>query len=205
MNKSDFFDSKELDYLHNTDFLLTKRKLTEQLQHILSLSQQQIKQAIADSKASLPANCLQRAGKISRGENYRGLPYLILDYPRLLAKNNVFSFRSMFWWGHFFSCTLHLQGQSLQLYRSQLQENILEKATALPADTWICVNNTPWEYHYEPSNYKLLKKALPEELRLLLDREFVKLSRKMPLQQYEQLPAFSSECLQQFLHCLRPS
>jgi hypothetical protein len=205
MNMPESLNEKELAYLHNTDFLLTKRKLIEQLQRVLSLSQQQIKQAIEDSKASLPANCLQRAGKISRGENYRGLPYLILDYPRLLAKNDVFSFRSMFWWGHFFSCTLHLQGQSLQLYRSQLQENMLGKTTALPADTWICVNSTPWEYHYEPSNYKLLKEVLPGELRLLLDREFVKLSRKMPLQQYEQLSAFSSECLHLFLSCLRPS
>ncbi len=197
------FDDKELNYLHNTDFLLTKRKLIEQIQQILALSQQQLREVLKENKPNLPPNCLQRAGKISRGENYRGLPYLVLDYPRLLAKNDIFSFRTMFWWGHFFSCTLHLQGQSLQRYRSCLQENLLKKPGTLPSDTWICVNSsTPWEYHYQASNYQLLTGLPPEKLRLLLEGEFIKLSRKIPLSQYGQLPPFSRESLLYFLGCL---
>ena len=205
MDKPKPFNQKELDYLRNTDFLLTKRKLIEQLQRVLVFSQDSLKEVLSNRKANLPANCLQRAGKISRGENYRGLPYLVLDYPRLLAKDDIFSFRSMFWWGNFFSCTLHLQGQSLQLYRTQLIETLSRKATQLPSDTWICVNDTPWEYHYKPSNYKLLSETTPEELNQLLNKDFVKLSRKIPLQQYERFPTFTSECLLQFLSCLQPA
>ena len=44
------------------------------------------------------------SGKISRGENYRGLPYLILDYPAYFSQKDIFAFRTMFWWGHFFQC-----------------------------------------------------------------------------------------------------
>lgn len=200
------FQQKELDYLQDTDFLLTKRRISQQLQRLLAKSQDHIKQGLKDWKVFLPPNCLQRAGKISRGENYRGLPYLVLDYPRLLAKDDIFSFRSMFWWGNFFSCTLHLQGKSLQHYRLQLKENLLKQPELLPADTWICVNNTtPWEYHYQPSNYKLLKDVPPDALRQLLESNFVKLSRKISLQQYEQFPSFSSKSLLQFLSCLRPA
>jgi hypothetical protein len=49
-------------------------------------------------------------GKISRGENYQLLPYIILDYPSYFSRNNIFAVRTMFWWGNFFSITLHLSG-----------------------------------------------------------------------------------------------
>lgn len=169
---------------------------------MLSLSQNQLKELLKDQKAILPANCLQRAGKISKGENYRGLPYLVLDYPRLLAKDNIFSFRTMFWWGNFFSCTLHLQGQSLGLYRQRLKENLTANPHLLPPDTWISINDTPWEYHYQPSNYKMLTEISSGELSHLLSRDFLKISRKIPLQQYQQLPAFCSESLRFFLASL---
>lgn len=202
MEKPIPFNQKELEYLENTDFLLTKRKLIKQVQGMLALSQNQLKEFLKDQKALLPPDCLQRAAKISKGENYRGLPYLVLDYPRLLAKNNIFSFRTMFWWGNFFSCTLHLQGQSLEMYRQRLKENLTANPHLLPPDTWISINDTPWEYHYQPSNYKMLTEVSPEELNLLLSRNFIKLSRKIPLQQHRQLPGFCSDSLRLFLACL---
>lgn len=202
MEKPLSFNQKELEYLENTDFLLTKRKLIDQVQQMLALSQNQFKELLKDKKAILPVNCLQRAGKISKGENYRGLPYLVLDYPRLLAKDNIFSFRTMFWWGNFFSCTLHLQGHSLGLYRKRLTENLTANTHLLPPDTWIGVSDTPWEYHYQPSNYKILTEVSSEELNYLLSRDFIKLSRKIPLPQYRQLPTFCSESLRFFLASL---
>lgn len=202
MSKLQPLNEKELNYLSDTDFLLTKRKLIGQLQVLLTLAQEQLQALIREQGPPLPAGCLQRAGKISRGENYRGLPYLVLDYPRLLAKEDIFSFRTLFWWGHFFSCTLHLQGKSLRQYRQQLKIT-LSQAGTLPDDSWICVNHTPWEYHYGPDNYRLISDLPTEELENILEKDFIKVSRKIPLQAYEQLPAFACESLESFLHCLQ--
>src|SRR5438309_4807722 len=62
--------------------------------------------------------------KISRGENYLGLPYVILDYPRQFAKDDVFAIRSFFWWGNFFSITLHLSGSYLKQYSATIESAI---------------------------------------------------------------------------------
>jgi len=59
--------------------------------------------------------------KISRGENYLGLPYLVLDYPRLFRPDAVLAIRTFFWWGHFFSSTLQLSGGYKTEFLSRLQ------------------------------------------------------------------------------------
>lgn len=190
---------EELDYLQDTHFLLTKRKITHQLQQLLAQSQQQLHELLQPHKHQLPSNCLRRSGKISRGENYRGLPYLILDYPRLLTKEDVFAFRTMCWWGNFFSCSLQLQGESLNLYRQPLQNKL---STSTHSRLYICVNENPWEYHYGPDNYQLCDELPAEKISQLLARDFCKISRKTGLENYARLPTFATDCLQEFLQLL---
>ena len=58
----------------------------------------------------LPEAVIQSSPKITRGENYQLLPYVILDYPRCFQKEQVFAIRTMFWWGKGISITLHVSG-----------------------------------------------------------------------------------------------
>lgn len=192
-------NQQELDYLQDTHFLLTKRKITQQLQQLLAKTQQELHDLLKQHKQHLPPHCLQRAGKISRGENYKGLPYLILDYPRLLTKDDVFAFRTMFWWGNFFSCSLQLQGKSLTLYRSALNHKLI---THKSSGLYICVNSTPWEYHYGTDNYQLLESLQEERINHLLEQDFCKISRKTGLENYAELPSFALNCAQEYLDLL---
>ena len=196
---SPLLSEKALNYLHDTDFLLTKRETIRQLQQWLSDSQQQLYTLANQHKNELPAHALQRSAKISRGENYRGLPYLVLDYPRLLTKDDVFALRTFFWWGNYFSCTLHLQGKSLTSYRSALQQNFSKLKAP---DVFICVNDTPWEYHFNPANYRPLSALSLQELEALLQKDFFKISQKLPLNEYQQLPTFSHDCFSLYLRLL---
>ena len=41
----------------------------------------------------LPAEMLFHSPKISKGENYKGLPYVMLDYPRCFGKTDIFAIR----------------------------------------------------------------------------------------------------------------
>jgi hypothetical protein len=59
--------------------------------------------------------------KISKGENYKGLPYVMLDHPRIFSNDDVLAIRSLFWWGKYFSCTLQLKG----IYRERYEHNII--------------------------------------------------------------------------------
>lgn len=191
-----------MEFLQDTHFLLSKHTIIHRLQKLLALTERSLVRQVQEAMSlPLPDGCQKAAGKVSRGENYLGLPYLVLDYPRLFQKQDIFVFRTMCWWGHFFSCTLHLQGSLLEQYRENIRQNL--PIASLPPDTYLCVNDTPWEYHFGPDNYQLLESLSAENLNALLEKDFIKISRKIPLEQYQQLPSFANECLPQFFDILR--
>ena len=95
--------------------------------------------------------------KIFKGENYRQLPYIVLDYPRHFSTDRVFAFRSMFWWGKEFSFTLHLQGKAWEYYRNRVAERM---GMLTGNDFYCCVNNSPWQYYFENDNYVVLDELL---------------------------------------------
>ena len=63
---------------------------------------------------------LNSSPKISKGENYKGLPWLVLDYPRYFNKEDIFAIRTLFWWGNFFSITLHISGKYKMRYEKKI-------------------------------------------------------------------------------------
>lgn len=211
----------ELACINNKEFLLTKMRTLKKLQKIFSQLYQQLKhmevqnheemnnllinssgETIADAgkqptapfeKEQQLSAYFKTSGKISRGENYRQLPYLVLDYPRKFTRDDIFAFRTLFWWGHFFSNTLHLQGNSLLTYRF----NFLNHYRKLSEDNfYICINSNPWEYHYNKDNYVLVKELKESEYEeIVRNCEFLKLSRKLELNQIDQLYSFTLSSL----------
>ena len=143
-----------------------------------------------------PAFSKFKTSKISRGENYRGLPYLVLDYPAVFSAEDTFAFRTMFWWGNFFSCTLHLQGKPLDLYRDLVIDNI---GHLVNYDIFLCINQSPWEYHYEVDNYKLLS---VDDLDFIKESQFLKLNKKFDLGSWKSLPSEANRFLVQLLDIL---
>lgn len=140
------------------------------------------------SQNNIDVSEANRPAKISKGENYKGLPYLVLDYPTVFDKENILAFRTMFWWGNVFSITLHLQG----VYKAKHQENILQNIyQSDKKGLYICNGETPWHYHYGQDNYLPVEDLNQAEIsHLLMQKSFVKLSYKMPLSNYQNLAAF---------------
>jgi hypothetical protein len=128
----------------------------------------------------LPAEVFSISPKISKGENYKGLPYLLLDYPRYFNRENIFAIRTMFWWGNFFSITLHLSG----IYKKGAEKKILRSYEILKKNgCYCCVNDNQWEHHFETSNYKLLKEISPTAFKAsICNNHFIKLANKIPLE-----------------------
>jgi hypothetical protein len=175
----------ELQCLQNTQFLLTKRNVQQKLAHILQECQLSLAPLLA---ASLPAEVLSIPPKISRGENYRGLPYLVLDFPRQFSRESSLAFRTLCWWGHPCCCTLLLMGKAWENQRSQ----IINTLPHLPfGEYWLATGASPWEHHPLADAHKRLA-DLPD-LTFLENKPFFKISRLLPLEQIEHLPAFSIE------------
>src|SRR5215207_444248 len=102
----------ETELMQNADIILTKNRVLEKIKGLLQLVEQEQLSIIHNEK---PDGAVFGVGpKISKGEQYAGLPYLILDYPRVSGPEGLFFIRHMFWWGNFFSSTLHVSGKYKQ-------------------------------------------------------------------------------------------
>jgi len=165
--------------MKDVDFLLTKITILEKVKAIFLETETLLRKKVEPEFAlHIPSH----KGKISRGENYHQLPYIVLDYPAYFSRENIFTFRTLFWWGHFFSATLHLQGSHLHALRPKLTDRF---DLLLNQDIFICIGSTPWEYHYGVDNYQPLG---VEHLPFLQQTEFLKLSRKYPLDDWQVIP-----------------
>lgn len=175
--------SKEAELVKNADWILTKNGILQKVKYILEQLQTELQEFAATNKNLLPAEVMQVPPKISRGEQYRGLPWLILDYPRYFEKDNHFAIRSMFWWGHFFSTTLHLSGNYKKAYAGRLEQHF---SGLQEAGMFICVNENEWEHHFDTDNYLPLSEMRMDDWRThTSNKPFMKLASKYSLDQWD--------------------
>lgn len=188
---------KELLILQDTDFLLTKATVLEKITELLKHTREELKMCVENSNFSFPDGADHLTGKISKGENYKSLPYMVLDYPTLFSKNSIFAYRTMFWWGNFFSATLHLEGIALDDYRNSITINL---DRLVKKDIYIGVGDTPWQYHYKEDNYSLLNEAHRD---FITNSKFLKLSKKIELKKWNDVPKFSTTFFEFMLSVLK--
>ena len=185
----------------NTAWILTKRKIIDKVNGLLGEISEQQKQIIEKEKNWLPAAVTQSTPKIARGENYLQLPYLLLDYPRCFDGDNIFAVRTMFWWGNFFSITLHLSGN----YKPTFQQKIIENIKSVKQDIFICINENQWQHHFEADNYAAVNKLSKDELECIaLEKQFIKLAIKFPLHHRDAIPTMLNESFVEIINLLKP-
>lgn len=125
--------------------------------------------------------------KISKGDQYKGLPWVMLDYPRQFSKGEVLAVRSFFWWGNYFSITLQLQGSYLLQNKDALKRAI-ENGNF--TDWLISKGDDMWNHEITPGGYEPVHVATQENID---ERQFVKLAKKIPLSKWDESVHFFSE------------
>ena len=190
----------ELQLVTNTDWILTKRKIMDKVNVLLGDISEHQKLMIENESNWLPCEVVQSTAKIAKGENYLQLPYLLLDYPRCFNIGNIFAVRTMFWWGNFFSITLHLSGT----YKENFQQKIIENIDAVPQDVFICINENQWQHHFEADNYTNIKKIPRGELQnMILKKQFIKLAIKFPLHAWNDIPSLLENSFTEIIKMLK--
>jgi hypothetical protein len=180
--------AKEQALVCNTNWILTKAKIIEKVYLLFGEISSNAYQSFAIAKEHLPAAFFSTTAKISKGENYQLLPYVVLDYPRHFDKENVLSIRTFFWWGNFFSISLHLSGQC----KIDAAATLSDRFTFLQLqDYWVCVHDTPWQHHFEDDNFITAKNMTRLQFDAILNNDsFIKIAKKIPLQQWNSAKAF---------------
>ena len=127
--------------------------------------------------------------KLSKGENYQQLPYMILDHPRLFEGENIFAVRTMFWWSKFLSITLHLSGKHLASFRDIIAEGY-EKCGRY----FICIHTEQWQHHFEEDNYIPVSSIRDDRWRTIIQNaDFLKIAIYFDLNQWEDLPELTEK------------
>lgn len=183
----------EWQLVQNSDWILTKHAIIDKVYQLFGALAQDM-QACLQQPHGLPDAVLQPSPKISKGEQYRRMPWVVLDYPRYFSRENVCAVRSFFWWGHYFSSTLQLKGQ----WQQQLAPAIIQagKDGGLAGYYWSAGGD---EFNFDVrEDYTEAGKRLPapEELQ---KAPFIKLTVIHPLEEWTEMPARLLQAFEHFI------
>lgn len=174
--------AKEMELVTNADWILTKNDILQKANQLLVMLLDEQQRITSTYKTKLPPEVFQTSAKISKGENYKGLPYLVLDHPRYFDKENSCAIRTMFWWGNFFSITLHLSGK----FKDKLEQRLIVSFEELKQVGFsLCINDKEWEHHFEEDNYLSLEGMNNDSFQShIRQKTFLKLAHKIPVQNW---------------------
>lgn len=180
--------AKELDLVCNTEWILTKHSIIQKVYDLFGTAVPAMEMILENNKTHLQNKVFINGAKISKGENYKLLPYVMLDYPRYFSKDNVIAIRTFFWWGNFFSINLQLAGNCKEQYLPGIKGNF---EMLQQNNYYLCVGEHPWEHHFEEDNFVHLGSMAKNEFEnILSSKPFIKIAKKIMLPQWEEVPVF---------------
>lgn len=181
---------EEYYLLTSASLFAAKWSLEDKIQKQLENSSLCIKDFLLSISNDWPTEITDIPPKISRGQNYLGFPWMILDHPRYFTKSDVFAIRTLCWWTQGISCTLQLSGKYLNHFYPLLQRKASEFSDS---GYYICINQDPWHHHFGDDNYQLLNSSAdPESLmKAAYEQGFIKLMSRHPVTDIFQLPAIA--------------
>jgi hypothetical protein len=174
---------KEMELVRNADPILTKNAILKKVNQLLGSLQARQQHYLQLYPAALPVEIIDSTPKISKGENYKGLPYSILDYPRFFKKENILAIRTLFWWGNFFSITLHLSGDQ----KKETEDKLISAYPLLKENGFYSYQHEdPWEHHFDGNNYiSLTETSTTDFEKSVREKTFIKLAAKISLAKWD--------------------
>ena len=193
----------ELELVSDSSIILTKQVIIGKVNSLFSMLSQKMQSKINLIKQALPVEIQDNSPKISKGENYLQLPYLMLDYPRFFQKEETLAIRCLFWWGNQFSISLHVSGK----IKERLRNNIESAYEQLKIQGyWVCVNESPWNHYFEPDNFIQLDSIdLLQFKSIIRECSFLKIAKKIPLQQWDNALLFFESGFLELLDLIKES
>lgn len=186
MTMSEIFLIEDIEILNDREFILRKNALLKKLINQLAEKAELLQNKHGDSFALSPPP------KVNRGEHYRGFPYLVMDYPRIFSTDNVFAFRTLFWWGHFFSCTLHLKGEFLKDFQENLSDLLSQLRNDKSYPARISIAGNEWNHDAKSDEYNELVDLENPISTAIQNRSFFKLSMLLEIEEIDKFDDFFS-------------
>ncbi|HYE56045.1 MAG TPA: hypothetical protein VD996_14445 [Chitinophagaceae bacterium] len=178
----------ELNLVLDSQWLLTKNRIIEKAKGMFGVLAAKLQEGVQHS--ALPRSVHLFSAKVFKGEYYEGLPYVMLDYPRVFSKDDVLAMRTMFWWGNFFSVTLHLKGMYVQQFGDALHRS---KLLLAENEFYIGVGDDEWRHDFGSDNYRRVSVDETVFERVLAEHAFVKVAANVSLSRWNEAVALLAE------------
>ena len=104
----------EVKLLNTVDVFLHKPAIMKKAEANLTALKQEVIKTLSQAPHPCPPESDIVKGQIVRGENHKGFPFISLDMPQMFSKSQMFTYRTLFWWGHdlIFSLILKQENQA---------------------------------------------------------------------------------------------
>lgn len=182
---------KELELLQNAEVFFLKNSIIEKVYQVFGEVSKKF-DAIAKEATNIPQQAFLQSPKISKGENYLGLPWVMLDYFRAFDKENSFAIRCFFWWGNSFSFHVYASGH--------VQATMLQNLCKLKGSWYGCINKSPWLHEFTKYNYLPLHEAMQTYKNNI--PSFIKIGCYIPIIEWNKAPFFYNNAFTQSLELL---
>ena len=171
---------KELSLVRHVELFQNKPAILKKVEKRLIGLQKALAKEIHLIADSLPDHLDLIKNQIVRGENHNGFPFISLDYPQNFSKTEMFTLRTLFWWGHYLGFSLILKGKRLESYLEKLLEN---RNTEPFKNIYVSLAPDPWEWKINKTNYSLIDQISPDGLRkTILELDYLKIIRLYPVE-----------------------
>lgn len=147
--------------------------------YLNELKEAMARELAAQDRPPFPPGTDLIKGQVARGENNKGFPFLSLDIPQYFSKTEMFTFRTLFWWGHYLGFSLILKGEKLNQCLERLTDSRKDPAWA---DVFIASSPTPWEWDRTQENFKNVSQTTAADMKTLIGKiQYMKLCRFFPV------------------------
>ena len=189
-NSSFKLTNKEFELILDKKYPLLKKNAIDKIQHHLHGIGEELSLNI------LITNLLHsNSYKISKGENYMHLPYLVLDLPKIEGNNFPILCRTMFWWGKYFSLNVLIRKDAYDMatFEKKLRNNN-------PPGIYILLNDKLWQQDLDSNDYK---KITDWSEKINIKGAYLKLSIKHSIADMETLSEKATYYYSLILSCLQ--
>ena len=171
----------ELALLKDQHFLKAKKQIDTKVTQLLLESQKSLIPWMEAREINLPDDVSLTPRKIAKGENYADMPYWVSDFPANMKATDLWSFRTVVWWGNYISFSLIIAGK----YKTAIApiDLLLQEP-----DLYFTIATSPWKLEFENEVVKPgLEMRDDEILQHFENHDFIKLSIKEKLENVNKL------------------
>lgn len=179
LTNNPFWDELEIRLIRERKLFLHKPGIIKKVNERLDGLKNKLISQLAEDGRNYPEGSDLVKGQIAKGENHNGFPFISLDMPQKFSKVEMFTFRTLFWWGHYLGFSLILKGEELNDFARKLSER---NDSDLLTDIYFAISSNIWEWEKTDEYFKLVSESNPDTiLKIISEINYIKLIRFYPL------------------------